>query len=520
MDPNLRTGYAIYLRKSRKDDEAEARGEGETLARHERELTALARRNNLPVVAVYREIVSGESIANRPQMQRLLSAVSARQYTGVLCMEIERLARGDPFDQATVSNTFKFSQTLIITPYRTYQPDDSMDEEFVEFSLFMSRREYKTIVRRMQGGRRIAAGEGRYIASRAPYGYERIRRDTGEWTLAPIDDEAAIVRQIFAWSRSGIGNQRIATMLNRAGVPTKRSGVWHNATISHILHNPVYIGRVTWDKRKSTVVALDERGRKINKRISNPGHTDVQGLHPAIVDQEIFEAVQNKQKPELRPPVRSDMTLVNPLAGLVYCACCGAPLNGSCGSLKPNGKERYPYRLNCPRVDCENYGVALSILEDAILDTLNSWVLMYEGYKPAPVEDPNAEARETLMRQRKQLLQQRDRLCDLLERGVYDDETFSNRNAKLNAQLRNVESQLAELSAAPAPLDTEALIANLVPIIPGVIDAYRHADSAEAKNHLLRQVIDRVIYKKLKRCNNRENPADYVEITVYPFAVS
>ena len=33
--------YAIYLRKSRADREAEARGEGETLARHEQELTKL-----------------------------------------------------------------------------------------------------------------------------------------------------------------------------------------------------------------------------------------------------------------------------------------------------------------------------------------------------------------------------------------------------------------------------------------------------------------------------------------------
>ena len=35
--------YCIYLRKSRADAEAEAHGEGETLARHERALLDLAR---------------------------------------------------------------------------------------------------------------------------------------------------------------------------------------------------------------------------------------------------------------------------------------------------------------------------------------------------------------------------------------------------------------------------------------------------------------------------------------------
>lgn len=51
--------YAIYLRKSRADQEAEARGEGETLARHERTLVALAKQLKLNITEIYREIVSG-----------------------------------------------------------------------------------------------------------------------------------------------------------------------------------------------------------------------------------------------------------------------------------------------------------------------------------------------------------------------------------------------------------------------------------------------------------------------------
>lgn len=515
-----RFGYAVYLRKSRRDEEAEARGEGETLARHERELRKLAKSRNLTIVATFREIVSGESIAARAEMQRLLSDVAARRYEGVLVMELERLARGDPMDQAVVANTFKFSKTPIITPYRTYQPDDTIDEEFVEFSLFMSRREYKTITRRTQSGRRIASSEGRYVASRAPYGYDRIRLSSGEWTLTPNPDEAPVVRQIYAWYLDGIGAARIATMLNRAGIPTKHSGIWHQATISKMLHNPLYIGRITWDKRVSTTIGLDDAGRKIKKRVTNPSHTDVRGLHPAIIDEEIFRAVQSKEMPALHPPVRSDKVLANPLTGLVFCAQCGAPLNGSPGSLKPNGKERYPYRLGCPRTDCKNYGIALHLLEDAIIDALQAWVLQYDNYIPPEPKDPDADTREILTRQQKQLLAQRSKLCDLLERGIYDEETFLARTQTLNEQLRKIDTELDALEKAPAPSDPGALIAALVPIIPGVIDAYRRTDDAATKNMLLRQVISRVIYSKPKRCNNRENPADYVEITVYPFAGS
>ena len=65
--------YAIYLRKSRADIEAEAKGEGETLARHHAQLMELARRRNLNITKIYKEIVSGENIAARPQMQLLLA---------------------------------------------------------------------------------------------------------------------------------------------------------------------------------------------------------------------------------------------------------------------------------------------------------------------------------------------------------------------------------------------------------------------------------------------------------------
>ena len=67
--------YAIYLRKSRADAEAEARGEGETLARHEKILLDLAEKMRIKIGRIYREIVSGETIEARPEVQKLLSDV-------------------------------------------------------------------------------------------------------------------------------------------------------------------------------------------------------------------------------------------------------------------------------------------------------------------------------------------------------------------------------------------------------------------------------------------------------------
>ena len=189
----------IYLRKSRADREAEARGEGETLARHERILLDLAKKRGYNVGAIYREVVSGETISARPVMQQLLQEVEAGKWDGVLVVEVERLARGDTIDQGVVSRAFQFSNTLIITPMKTYDPNNEFDEEYFEFGLFMSRREYKTIKRRLNAGRISSVKEGKYCGNQPPYGYERIKLEHEKgFSLRPIPEQAEVVKLIYA----------------------------------------------------------------------------------------------------------------------------------------------------------------------------------------------------------------------------------------------------------------------------------------------------------------------------------
>src|SRR5690606_1642859 len=108
-------------------------------------------------------------ISERPEMLDLLADVEEEQWDGVLVVEVERLARGDTMDQGIVAQAFKYSNTLIITPMRTYDPQNPDDEEYFEFGLFMSRREFKTITRRLQGGRKDAVEDGRFPGNVAPY---------------------------------------------------------------------------------------------------------------------------------------------------------------------------------------------------------------------------------------------------------------------------------------------------------------------------------------------------------------
>ena len=90
--------YAIYLRKSRADIEAEKLGEGETLARHRKILEELAARKGFFIREVYTEIESGQTITGRPKMQKLIEDCYDGKYKGILIVEVTRLSRGNQGD--------------------------------------------------------------------------------------------------------------------------------------------------------------------------------------------------------------------------------------------------------------------------------------------------------------------------------------------------------------------------------------------------------------------------------------
>ena len=196
--------YAIYLRKSRADDTSEPLEV--TLQRHRQMLEKYMQQHDIAVQDedVFEEVVSGDSLYARPQMLRLLEAVEAGTYTGVLCVDIQRLGRGSMQDQGMILDAFKWSDTKIITPTRTYDLSNDMDETYTEFESFMGRQEYKMIKKRLRRGLNATIENGGYIAN-APYGYDKTK--IGKTPSLKINEaEAKFIHMIFDLYQGGMGS--------------------------------------------------------------------------------------------------------------------------------------------------------------------------------------------------------------------------------------------------------------------------------------------------------------------------
>lgn len=320
LDPN--GIYDAYLRKSRADMELEKLKKFDTLKQHEKFLKDRANQLGIKIRKIYREVVSGESIQERPEMQEVLKNVETGTIDGILVVEVERLTRGGAKDQGTVTQAFKYSNTKIITLNKIYDPNSDEDEEYFEFGLFMSRREYKTINRRMQRARIANVLDGKYCASEPPFGYKKVRVKYGKgYTLEPVSEEAEIVKEMYQKRADGMGYDIICNWLNTLDFKPKKSDVWTPATIKGMLSNPIYIGKIRWNSNKQKKILINGQIIKKRKKGNNEDLILVEGLHPAIISNELFDIVQGI-KPN-KASTKHNTELQNPLATLVKCADCG-----------------------------------------------------------------------------------------------------------------------------------------------------------------------------------------------------
>lgn len=493
--------YAIYLRKSRADLEAEAMGQGETLARHRAALREYAQSHRMEIGAVYEEIVSGESIDARPKMKQLLREVEQGRWAGVLCMDIDRLARGDSSDQARVSNTFRISGTLIITPSKVYDQSRESDEEYVDFELFMARREYKAISRRIMRGRIASVKEGHFIGSTPPYGYDKVKVERGRgFTLSP-NSESDTVKQIYSMCISGMGCNAIARRLDMMGIEPRKGKSWSGASVQDILRNPVYCGRIRWQYRKEEKSVTD--GIVTTHRRDNPECIIAQGLHPALISEEEFDRAQQYLDSRRIPHARENTQLRNPLSGLVYCGMCGSMM-----TRLGTGSRNHSDTLRCPNRNCNNVSAKLELVESALVEGVARWLndcRVNVSRKPA-ADTAKAErtAADKVRAELAKLDSQRERIYSLLEQRVYSAgefrermESLEKRRAQLSENLRQAEQAVSEAEG------NRQLYSQITPRAERVMDIYSQS-TPEEKNRLLKTIISRAEYIKTER-NTREN---------------
>ena len=154
--------------------------------------------------------------------------------------------------------------------------------------------------------------------------------------------------------------------------------------------------------------------------------------------------------------------------------------------------------IKCDTV--ENY------IQDAMEEWLEEYILQINSEQQLTI-DPVASSLEAV---RGQLagLQQQDKLCEYLEKGIYTVEMFAKRNAALAAEIKQLQASEAELMQQQNEGDEKKeSIMQIIPTTQHILDNYDILSILE-KNQLWKLVLKKVtVYRSQE---------DELSIQLYP----
>jgi DNA invertase Pin-like site-specific DNA recombinase len=237
----------------------------------------------------------------------------------------DRLARGDGLTADHFGEVY-FALRRQSVRLRSVQDDGNMEDALRavlvgERNTEDSRRKSKSI----EGGMRRRAERGEYNGGPAPYGFRWLAKLVGDKLVQDLVHDsaaAAIVRRIFREFVAGKSQQQIARDLHREGVPAAKTE-WRQATISAMLRNPIYVGRVRF---KGEVLP---------------------GTHKPIIDEDTWNAAQQllattrrtRGNGRGRPTSGSHLFT----RGMLKCGRCDGPIVPR--TIKPRKRGGSPYEV-------------------------------------------------------------------------------------------------------------------------------------------------------------------------------
>lgn len=487
----------IYLRKSRADDPLLTTEE--VLSNHESILDEWAERNlpyPIPKENRFKEVVSGESISDRLEFQKVLKMIESDSIKAVFVKEIARLGRPDKQEIGYISKIFRFTNTMVITPSRTFNIADDFERKMFEQELEQGNFYLEYTKHILKAGRDLASKKGAYL-NLAPFGYDKTYIYEGRKklsTLAINPEESNIVKMIFEWYvMENIGTQTISNRLNNMGVKPRRIDLWKPDAIRDILENPIYIGLIRWNTRKGKYVVVDGDFKKTRPVNMGDDRILTKGLHDPIISEELFNLAQEKRGRTHR--TCDNRTLRNPFASLLYCEC------GKAMSYR-HKKGREP-RLVC---NGQKYCGCGSCQVEEIID------LVIPGLKQAiaefEIEAKNGDNSKQVKLHEEHIRSLEKKLTDLdaKELALWDAQINPDANGKMpphvfQAITDKITKDRADTTIAlekarkevVKPVNYESKIVTFQKAIDSLLDENATADE---QNQLLKECIDRMTYSR------------------------
>ena len=428
---------------------------------------AHATHRGLKVVQTFEDKArSGGSVLGRDGLVRLMDAARSRAFDVVVVEALDRLSR-DMEDLAGIHKRLTFLGIEIDAVH-----DGTANSILVGIRGLVGQMQREDGAKKVRRGMAGVVRDGRHAGGRA-YGYRIVPGHRGE--LEIVEEEAEVVRRIFAAYAAERSPREIAGDLNRDGIAPPRGTRWNASTINGnsqrgagMIFNELYTGRIVWNKVR--MVKNPDTG----KRISRPNPRDQWQVVPApqlrIIDDDTWARVHERKSEKARLMTHLKRRPAHLLSGLLRCACCGSGM--SVHDRDKTGKTR----IRCSAVresgSCTNRRIVyLRDVEKAVLSgmceelkdpqLIESYARKYNEERQRLAATASA-TRARLDAKHARIEGERQRNIDMVVKRVIEEDDARQRIADLKAQRLEIEAEIASLEEAP----------KIITLHPATLDRY------------------------------------------------
>lgn len=417
--------------------------------------------------------ISGRAAEKRPGFQQMIATAKdpSHPFDVIIVWKFSRFARNQEesiFYKSILRSKCKVDVVSVSEPLIA-GPFGSLIERIIEWmDEFYSVRLAEEVKRSMT----VNAKAGT-LQSTPSFGYRAEDRQ-----LVVVPEEAEIIREIFRRFIAGDAMFAIAKDLTQRGVRTHRGNPFENRTIDYILNNPVYLGKLRWTPTGRT-----------RRNFKNEDSIIADALHEPIIDVETWDAAQARcaeLKKSYKRYGKPSSERKHWLCGVVRCSACGATLIWA----------------NPHFMKCNNYAhgrcttsqhIAIESLEESFLAQLQHDLTFAESVDCIVQAASPARTDQHLQQQRARIISRIDRLRESYLDGVETLETYKAARQQMQAQLDDLDAQIAESASVPV-VDTAALLRNA---ISAVLETLRSPTATVAQKYeSAMSIIDRCTFDK------------------------
>ena len=226
------------------------------------------------------EGISGTKVKNRKEFLKMMADSERGLFEAVVVKDISRFARNTV---DLLQNIRKLKALGIETQFLTANMTSMGNSEFV-LTIFgaLAQEESANTSKRVKFGKKMNAKKGR--VPNIVYGYDKTIGDYFNLTIN--EEEAEVIRQIYKWYiHEGCGATKIAAMLNNKGYKTKRNCQWSQNTVSAILKNELYTGKIINGKQEISDFLTGKREYKDASEWIVVGRPELRIIEPEVFTQ-------------------------------------------------------------------------------------------------------------------------------------------------------------------------------------------------------------------------------------------